>query len=83
MDSVAFGRRAIRTLGRSAQPKQLARFYLVLSEHRDDPGNSGREARPGIGPIAQLAERTPDKGEVGSSNLPRPTTPTADDSSGV
>ena len=83
MDAVALGRRAIRTLGRSAQPKQLARFYLVLSEHRDDPGNLGSEARPAFGPIAQLAERTPDKGEVGSSNLPRPTTPPAGQSSGV
>ena len=26
-----------------------------------------------LGPVAQLVERTPDKGEVGSSTLPRPT----------
>src|SRR5690606_29798629 len=30
-------------------------------------------ARSGCGHIAQVAERTPDKGEVGSSNLPVPT----------
>jgi hypothetical protein len=43
MDAVAFGRRVIRTLGRSVRPKQLARFYLVLSEHRDDPGSTGAQ----------------------------------------
>ena len=46
-------------------------------------GHLGARPDPASGPIAQLAERTPDKGEVGSSNLPRPTTPTADESSGV
>ena len=30
------------------------------------------------GPIAQWLERTPDKGEVGSSTLPRPTTDAID-----
>src|SRR5437867_3744541 len=76
MVSVARSATRARTLGRSTRPTQLARFYLVLSEHRGDPWNPGREARTCLGPIAQLAERTPDKGEVGSSNLPRPTMPT-------
>ena len=34
-------------------------------------GTIARQKR--YGPVAQLVERTPDKREVGSSNLPRPT----------